>query len=455
MTLNRAAWLRARTALAKNLAAPRPVVLMLFTLQLAAMIAVIPPWQNPDEPQHVMFASVMAKHGPGMLPNAFDDDIEADIVQSMVRHRWWRLYERAAPNPVPPTFKGIEGVEMSTIHGPPMYYVALGALLKRLPVDDATTRLYILRSLSALLALAALWCIWSGTELFVGRAPALVVSSFVALHPQFAIVSTTAGPDACANLAGAVVWLQLARLWTGRDWAVSLALMWISAVAAAATARLAAPLLAIAGAITLWVTLGRLRPLPDRRVVLPILAVVVGAMALVAALPSVMTVVERIVNYAAMPLRQAFTARTELVDLWRWLDVLHASFWLTAGWMRYRPPEPMVLAVIAAELLAVGGLVRVWTRDRSMRERIALALLFPVVQLAAVVVTFYFNTVGGQGRYLFPAFAPTMALFWIGLHGAAPARLRPSLGPLAIVVAFCANLAGWYTVLFPTFLRTA
>ena len=187
----------------------------LFAVQLALTIVIVPPWQNPDEPQHTMFALALAKHGAGILPDVYDDAIEHDIVKSLARHGWWEFYSWKTPAVLPETFEGVEQIHQQSIQGPPGYHLAAGAFLNALGMHDATAALYAMRILSALLSLGTLWCILAGTALVFGAPAGFVVAALVALHPQFAIVSTTAGPDGMVNLAGSLLWWQAARSWAG------------------------------------------------------------------------------------------------------------------------------------------------------------------------------------------------------------------------------------------------
>ena len=429
----------------------RIALFALFILHLLSTIVVVPPWQNPDEPQHVMFAAAVGRHGPAMLPNAFDEEIEGDIVRSMARHHWWQYYSRPTPDPLPRTFAGIENVQMSTIHGPAQYYILSGALLERLPLRDSTSRLYVLRALSALLAVATLGAMFAGTQLWFGRTAAFVVSTMAAVHPQFAIASTTAGPDAVVNLAGAAVWWHAGLAWRGNAAARAIAGAWVAALVGAAFARLGAPLIALAVAVSILVVVrspGQLL----RRAVVAVTALALLASVLIAMTPAGREAVERIGAYAAAPIRTAFNdTEARRVSVRAWSDAFLGSFWLTAGWMRYPAPAPLLAVLAVVTGIAIVGLVLGFAAEPALRPRIAVAVGFAVVQLGAVVVVYYLNGIGGQGRYLFPVLSAILSLMWVGVRHAASSIAESRLAVAVIVVAYACNVAAWGSVLLPVY----
>jgi 4-amino-4-deoxy-L-arabinose transferase-like glycosyltransferase len=418
------------------------------------MMAVVPPWQNPDEPQHVMFASVLAKQGPAVLPNLIDTPIEGEIIVSMARHRWWTLYEREMPVPLPPNFFGSD-VEVHSIRGQATYYLAAAALFNRLPPLDVVAQLHLLRSVSALFGLATLWCVWAGTRLQFGRAAACAVAAVLALHPQFAIVSTTASPDAVVNLLGAIVWWQAARahVHAGRPamWA-AVAVCFAAAVMAFATARLGLPLVVASVFITVRMGL-RLRSLSGLRTGLVAPAILGLAAALIAvAAWFLQDLAVRASRHAMMPIRNAIdnwsAGWPEPVPFFR---VVADSFWLTAGWLRFPAHAAVMIPVHTFVAIAVGGVLRGWRRRPELRPAVARSVVFVVLQMAAIVFGFYFTNVGAQGRYLFPAIGPLLALLWFGGRIVLPRMTDLAFTRGAVVAALLFDLLGWYTVLLPAF----
>lgn len=416
----------------------------LLLSHLLVALVIIPPWQNPDEPQHVMFASALAKHGVGMLPNAFDDQVEGEIIQSMARHRWWQLYGRETPSPLPPSFKGVQSVEMASVQGPASYYIAAAWVFQRLSTDDVTVRLYVLRAISCLLGMATLWCVWSGTRLLLGERAAAVVAIWAALHPQFAVVSVTASPDSVVNLAGAVIWWQIGRVWTGAPLLGALAALLLAALAATAVARLGLPVAVIALGACVWGFAHRwTRTAGPRPLMLTAAAILIAASGVAWWFGETMS---RIVWYGTAPLRVALSS-AEFAHPHDWFDTLHASFWLTAGWMRFPAAEPVLWVVAGVAACAAAGLVKACTQDRSIRPLVLVAAVCVAVQYAAVFAAFYLNGIGAQGRYLIPVLGAVLSLTFVGLTGLVPAH-RQGLASTAFVAGACVlNLVSWRSVL--------
>src|SRR5688572_23962229 len=69
--------------------------------RMALSLAIVPPWQQPDEPIHVAIAEVWRSRITG--EGTSDRGREAEIIDSMIRHHWWRHYEKplpAGPQPI-------------------------------------------------------------------------------------------------------------------------------------------------------------------------------------------------------------------------------------------------------------------------------------------------------------------------------------------------------------------
>src|SRR5687767_2605909 len=88
------------------------IIAILFLPRVLLALLVIPPWQQPDEPQNVAFVRLLQHNAGGRtvddLTLRFRGGIRDDplserlIVASMVEHGWWRHFGRSTPSP-PPT----------------------------------------------------------------------------------------------------------------------------------------------------------------------------------------------------------------------------------------------------------------------------------------------------------------------------------------------------------------
>jgi hypothetical protein len=439
----------------------RPIlaaILALFSASLVIAATAIPPWQNPDEPQHLMMVRLIQMHGPDFVLGADVDPAgERAILRSMVQHRWWEHYGRLPPDPPPTSFAEGPARVVDAYFGPPdggsrLYYRAVAAVFRHAGIDDLLQQLYTMRAMAAGWSLLTLVCAWAGTRTLLGAHPALVVTSLMALHPQFALVSTTASPDAFVNLAGAVVWWRAAVLITGVTRARDVLLLLAAAVAAFLTRRVGATLVASATAIA--VVCLRV-PLIDywRRRRWHLLG---GGIALAAAVGLVLSTapadLQRAIEFSSrFEVRQS--ARTIFANIDRlptFLSGLFSTFWLSAGWLRYPAPAWWLLITIVLVVGAAAGLTRV----RTMTERRAVRLAgFMVLLQTAVIVAFYFGMLqtGAQGRYLFPVLPAVFCLLWVGYSSLPGLRTRPVPSLLLVGVMAFLNVTGWILVVFPPY----
>src|SRR5687768_2873206 len=180
--------------------------------RMAFSLLIVPPWQHPDEPIHVSIAEVWRSRITG--EGAADRGREAEIIDSMIRHGWWGHYQQPPPEPRPTRFLST-GAVVSTIgldptsqgYSPP-YFASAGWLLSLGPRGAVERDLYVMRIMSMLFGAGTLWVGFLASRLALDHLGAATVPALLAVHPQFALASTTAGPDALVYLAGAIVWWQ-------------------------------------------------------------------------------------------------------------------------------------------------------------------------------------------------------------------------------------------------------
>lgn len=434
-----------------------PVAAMLAAGMLVAF-AIIPPWQNPDEPQHLLTVRLVMLHGPDfVLDRDTDPASERAIVASMAEHGWWGHYGAATPDPVPPTFADGPARVTQSYFGPPgggsrLYYRAMATAFDWLSIDGLLPQLHAMRLVSALATLVALWFVWSGTRALLSDRAAQVVTAVMALHPQFAFVSTSASPDAVVNLAGAIVWRQSAIVLTTSRAGLDMAALWTAAVVGFSIRRMGAPLLVTAAVVTIAAIGGdffRRRSLASVRPL--VLAGAAVALVLTAVLG---TEAGRAFAWVQFDPRQALAATVERADaLPPFFDMFYRTFWLSAGWLRHAGPEWWHLGTVALVAIAAAGLVaRVVSTPGDRALWLAAAVV--AVQMAAVVA-YYFGIVrsGPQGRYLFPVLPAIACLIWIGWNAAAGRIGAGRYAPAALVLAVaCLNATAWLFVVLPAYL---
>ena len=329
---------------------------ILFVAHLSLAVAFIPPWQGPDEPQHVATVRLLITRGDDFVFGTNYPEVEQPIVASMAEHGWWTHYGQVAPDPVPRSFAEGPALVIDSYFGAPggsrLYYRFVAVVLDSLSVEDVLPQLYAMRLLAAMATLGTFACVWIATRQAFGQVSALAVGTALALHPQFALVSTTASPDAAVNLAGAVFWWQaLALLRSPSAWRY-LVLMWGVAVAAFMVRRLGATLVAFACAVTAYAIWAALRT-GSRRARLAFSSAI-ASIALAAGVwftgdsatrlrvLSDSAIVQDFGRAVAWTRFDAADAARSLIEgdtLPRYVMTVTNTFWYSAGWLRYWAPR--------------------------------------------------------------------------------------------------------------------
>ena len=421
--------------------------------------ALMPPWQQPDEPTFVAWAAWQRErilHGT-RAPAA---GREGEIIRSMARHDWWthRRVNGQPPDPLPDDFTVTgTGTSAATPGRPPGYPWTAGGFLAVFRPLSIEGNLYLLRTLSALLGLLTLWVAWLAARESLGALGGATIAAVLALHPQFTIVSTSAASDALANLLGALAWWQVARIARGRTVALSVATMWCAILAAVLVDRMAVPIVVTAGLasiLALWTRLGSIRT--------PMVMV---------ALAALLTVAARYAPWAPAPLQESlqsyqwgrlfsasFAPAALSWDLFSsFTAFMHQSWWFSLGWGRYAPPSwwmgPLTLLTLVAAC-GIGRQLFARTVDRSTREIIALALVTLAAQAGAVYWMYYRFANGSQGKSLFPALVPTLVLLWVGVAAWVPDRYRPAAAMALVAVLALFDLSVWTLVAIPAYYST-
>jgi hypothetical protein len=425
--------------------------------QLVLALLVVPPWQNPDEPQHLHTVRLIALYGSDfVLESHVDDRSEEEIVRSMMEHGWWSYYDAAIPSPAPRTFSEGPARVVNAYFGPPgggsrLYYSAVAMLFRTLDITGLLAQLYTMRVLSAVWSLLTLVCVWRGTRALLDERSAMVVTALMAVHPQFVIVSTTASPDAFVNLAGAAFWWRAGVMLSASVSAWSVISLWGCALLAVLIRRMGAPLLVIAAAVTL----GRLAGAAvygSRRKVARAAAVIVLAVATIAvAWPAMPDDVHRAFAWLQFDEVQAVAAVAARTDeLPRFLEALFTHFWFIAGWTRHQAPLWWYAAVALICGVAVAGLVR---RDASPSGTVvALASAMLLLQTLAVIA-YHFGVLqaGAQGRYIFPVLPAVFALLWIGWRRWVPPAALSTAAVGLVAAMGLLNALAWLMVVLPVY----
>ena len=182
------------------------IVLLVGFLNGLVYVLLMPPWQHYDEPNHFEYAWLIANRGKLPQPGDYDQEMRRATAASMIEHNFFK-----GMNYLPdlnPTNQPIWIGQYSQLGDPPLYYL-LGSIPLRLPVENITTQLYLLRLVSLLLYLVSIFAAWGiMTEITsTGNPMRLLVPLTLALLPGFSDVMTSV-----SNLVAATAFFSLC-LW--------------------------------------------------------------------------------------------------------------------------------------------------------------------------------------------------------------------------------------------------
>ena len=427
-------------------------LLVLFVCRATLASAIVQPWQGPDEPTHFVLAQLLAK--PDGHTEAADLAAQREVLASMARHRWWEPYGGRSPEPPPTRFAPDVPRLGGGTYSEPLYYGLSAAVLRVTQPEGLESAYRRLRVLSIVLSVATLALAWAGTRLLFGPAVALGASTVAALHPQFVLTAIAVNPDALANLVGAFMWWQVARVVRRRRPGMSLVCVLIAAAAALLTKRSAVPLAAVAIVIVATSLFAPHAVRLTRQFGLLMLSAlgVCGVVVLGA-----WSEFEEPIRALAMFWRQGLDIRRPFDAALFPQALVYARLsidyvWLVAGWLRFPAPEPWLWVPRTLTVAGFAGAAVLLIRSPMLRRPLSIAWLFVVVQTVIVIGWGFLTLSSPQGRYLFPVIAPATALLWLGLTQLAPARFRPYAAPILIAIVAGLDVTGFTAVLIPAYL---
>src|SRR5688572_31532747 len=162
-------------------------------MQLAVAFVIIPPWQSPDEPQHLLTVRLVQAYGPEFSIIDTYPDNERALMASMARHGWWTYYNQPTPDPLPGSMQegpgAVTASRFGALSGIWLYYRGMAEVFRYTGVTDPTAQLYLLRMLSTLSAVGVVFCAWAGVRRLTDELSALVVAALISLHPQFILMT--------------------------------------------------------------------------------------------------------------------------------------------------------------------------------------------------------------------------------------------------------------------------
>jgi len=462
------------------------LLLILGLCQSLLMIAIIPPWQGPDETRH--FEYVRLLYDKGRLLTAKDTSLtlQQEILDSMQRYDYWRFgytqFPYSPQNP-PTSFKDVYWpVDPYWLFQPPLYYVMAAAALVPVAHTPVDTQLYALRLISLLPGLLTIWVAFLVARELFPDDPQLIVGipAFVALLPMQAFINSTVSNDQLAELFASLFFLGIV-LFYKHGWSVDRGALIVGAlVLALLTKRTALVTVAVLMLVGLDFGVRSLRQ--HRRGGMWLLAaggaVIAGTAALFYSFPGLADRVLR--YYLFLPtLSQLSALRTiQTTNLWGLFGFfsrgLFESFWGRFGWLNVRLAPIWYLmmgGMTAIAFLGIGEWFMRPARSRPERQdwqRRVIAIFAISVLLAVTlaigrefrtwshfVITRNDSTMFSipQGRYIFPVMIPIATLFVLGIREIFPRRWRSVGWSVAIVSMFVLNVVSIVGTILPFYLR--
>jgi hypothetical protein len=420
----------------------------LFVLHSLLYLALIPPWQAPDEPTSMELLLTIESRGRLVSPADQDLEIQRAIVGSMEQERYWELgaYGRQ-PTWQEKIFANVYRGS-TQLHRPPLYQLILlpvAWLVNDWPVGQ---QLLVLRAATILIGALTVAAITLISYELAGALPVLplVVPALVALHPQFAYSSATFNSDNLVALLSAFLFLILLRLLRHGITFPRLALLCLLVALGFFTKRTFLFVLPFLGFGIMW-QLWRLWRSGSTRLRRRLFyggIGMLGSTVLLLLLPGVWSgvagLIDRFVFNASRTndrgvLLSSLLAAPSLLQPWltRSLPFLSRSFWGSYGWHQV-VIGPLIAQVLLTLVCATWTSALIWliVRRRVIADWLRCYLW---LGLGAILLTIGIALLSApptlnmlpQGRYLFPVFVPILLLMGIGLCWWWPRRWTASM----------------------------
>lgn len=448
-----------------------------FLIRGVLYLALMPPWQAPDEPTSVELMLTILDRGRLISPADADADIQRAIVASMERSDFWKYGIGRVPTRSDALFEDI-WTNRSQLHRPPLYALLLLPAARLVADWPLENQLYLFHAISLVLVSitvgVAVLVGWS----FAAEFPALpwVLPALVALHPQLTLIGVSVSSDNLAGVIGALVfWMLLRVARDGLSWRRSLLLLLLLALGfwTKRTTLFLVPTVACGLALPLYRAGSRrwrqTEPRARRRTALIAGGASLGLIGLLLLSPLGATLLRLANSYLFDNAAQwrLYVLSQYLLDLpfalWPWLRqnllFLNRTFWADVGWHRGVLPASVSLSLLALTALAwlgsIAVVTRSWQRIPSwQRQFIAICWIGLGLCLSQTLLSYLITPTAvalAQGRYLFPVFVPIMALIALGLSGWWRRSWRGYLAPVVIIAAAAFDIYTLVGLLLPAF----
>jgi hypothetical protein len=186
-------------------------------------MAVIPPWQSPDEHGHFEYAWLVSQHGPLVGPESISPEFQQRVLASMAQFDYWRLVHQPTPKTLPSSLTD-PADPLLRLSRPqvgderPLYYLITGSLLRLVNTSDVVTGMYLGRIVSVILFAAAVGVSVLATQrLFpLSHFMQTVPPAFLLFLPMLGEMGSAVSSDAIGVLASTIFFTSLIPVFQDR-----------------------------------------------------------------------------------------------------------------------------------------------------------------------------------------------------------------------------------------------
>lgn len=460
----------------------KKVIFGFFFLSTALLLNfVIPPFQNPDEPQYFTMVMVYAQG------EEHRDEVEAEVIQLMDKYNWWKYVGMGRPGELPQrltqisTFQKIfSGEDFRSMHKNIVFYhfvlgKALGAFFK----GSLEQAYFICRLISMLFVGGALILVWKSFKKiekrgFAERPVWLLGFLFVLFLPQFLLASLTVSQDALAVLLGSLFFYAAFSLIAGENKSFYYAVLLGSAVVGFFTDRSVFLLIPMAVIFPLFL----IKKEKYQESIVNGLAFLIGALILFGIVVNLFPLkIEPSLELFGENLKRMGEALPGLFSLdafnLKFFSLIMDSFFLMFGWAifglglgfyllwRWMVTLSAVGVVVllgkkvkaflrrfseairkAEKALGMRRIKRRWRRIEKRPQKtdkdgfrvkaVLFSVLAVLIHLTAVWTYYGSKEVLAQGRHFFPLIVPIGLLFVVGVKIIFD-MIRPGLGKVVVM----------------------
>ena len=428
-------------------------------------MAIIPPWQNPDEPYHFL-AAHLPLYSPTDADEATLDALKRGVVRSLLEFHFW---ERVNGLPSITTEAEItpenlpRGFLFSAGERPRSYvYYALAPWFYPVTAWDATAQLFWGRLLSVLLLPVVVAMAYWLARLMYGTDPfaTTLVPLIVLLHPHHTALFAGINDGIPAELLASAticVWLAgVCRGWSRSKVLAMVVLTLLSVLAKASN-------LFLVLAIPVWLLVRWNRSLMRGRNLA--IVTLVGVLLAAAAFASRYVVLSYLAGLwrLLVDVSQGVSLENRVLPSIEGLYATFRNFWTVLGWNTLQMGWGWGELWLGMCTLAVVGVI-VWgaRRLRCLRRperrddiRPSAVVVLVICVLAAVATSLGFvvatGVAGSQGRYLFSALLPIAGLLTLGWRQWVPVGWRREALALAASGLFLFDAVALFLYVIPFF----